>query len=93
MHNLGIHEAIAHDHENLARSKSSPRPCHSSIRPTHVDTDVAAEMLLVGSPTLRKSHSQKGNYAGIRPVILPSRKLAWPLAEIEKLLDIDGETK
>jgi hypothetical protein len=58
-----------------------------------VDTDVAADMLLVGSQTLRKSHSQKGNYAGIRPVRLPSRKLAWPLAEIEKLLNLNGDTK
>jgi hypothetical protein len=52
-----------------------------------VDTEVAAQMLLVDPKTLHKSHSKKGNYAGVRPVRLPSRKLAWPLAEIEKLLD------
>lgn len=60
-------------------------------RPTHVDTDVAAHMLLVDSKTLHKSHSKKGTYAGIRPVRLPSRKLAWPLDEIQALLS--GEAK
>ena len=59
--------------------------------PTHVDTVVAAHMLLVNSKTLHRSHSQKGTYAGIRPVRLPSRKLAWPLDEIQALLS--GEAK
>lgn len=44
-------------------------------------------MLLVDAKTLLKSHSLRQQYGGIRPVRLPSRKLAWPLAEIEKLLN------
>lgn len=93
MRNRTIHEATVLDREELTQSTARRRLCHSLIRPTHVDTDVAADMLLVGSQTLRKSHSQKGNYAGIRPVRLPSRKLAWPLAEIEHLLNLNGDTK
>lgn len=83
------------DRERPKRADDLSRPilCHAPIRPTHVETAVAATMLLVDSKTLLKSHSQKGNYSGIRPVRLPSRKLAWPLAEIEKLLNIDGGAK
>lgn len=58
-----------------------------TIRCTHVDTEVAAQMLLVDPKTLHKSHSKHGEYGGIRPVRLPSRKLAWPLDEIKQLLN------
>ncbi|AXE91048.1 hypothetical protein [Paraburkholderia terricola] len=66
-----------------------PRPVvqHAYIRPSHVDTAVAALMLLVAPETMLKSHSLNGHYSGIRPVRLPSRKLAWPIAAIEKLLN------
>jgi hypothetical protein len=52
-----------------------------------VDTEAAAQMLLVEPSTLRKSHSINGHYAGIRPTRLPSRKLAWPRQRIEDLLN------
>jgi hypothetical protein len=73
---------------------SSPTiPRHVHINITHVGTGVAAPMLLVAEQTMLKSHSQYGHYAGICPVRLPSRKLAWPLAEIEKLLNGDREAE
>ena len=80
-------DAIARDHEPTGQTATRTQMCHAPIHPTHVETDVAAAMLLVDPDTLRKSHSQKGAYCGIRPVRLPSRKLAWPLVEIERLLN------
>ncbi|WP_258180698.1 hypothetical protein [Burkholderia multivorans] len=68
-----------------------PCQCLVASHRTYVDTEVAARLLLVGADTLRKSHSKNGSYGRIRPIRLPSRKLAWPLAEIEKLLSRDGE--
>lgn len=65
-------------------------PRHAHVSTTHVGTEIAAQLLLVEPQTLLKSHSQKGCYGPIRPVRLPSRKLAWPLAEIEKLLNGEG---
>ncbi|BCF87063.1 hypothetical protein [Paraburkholderia largidicola] len=85
-----ILNSVEQECPRLAKEAARPTLCHPAMRPTHVDTVVAASMLLVDSKTLLKSHSQKGNYSGIRPVRLPSRKLAWPLADIEKLLNIDG---
>jgi hypothetical protein len=68
---------------HLACAKS----CHLIHRHTHIDTEAAASRLLVLPETLLKSHSVNGHYIGIRPVRLPNRKLAWPLAEITKLFD------
>lgn len=72
-----------------------PRPVlhRAYIRPTHVETAVAAAMLLVEPETMLKSHSLNGHYAGIRPVRLPSRKLAWPLVEIERLLGASSDVE
>ncbi|RDU98297.1 hypothetical protein [Trinickia dinghuensis] len=65
---------------------------HATFRPTHVGTEVAASMLMVEPATLLKSRSIYGHYAGIRPVRLPNRKLAWPIAEIDRLfaVPVDG---
>jgi hypothetical protein len=49
---------------------------------THVSTEEAADLLLVQPQTMRKQFSIRGEYAGIRPSRLPSRKLAWPLDAI-----------
>lgn len=72
----------------LHSSEEPARPVllHAPVHRTHVTTDEAASLLLVDAKTLLKSHSLRQQYGGIRPVRLPSRKLAWPLAEIEKLL-------
>lgn len=73
----------------LDSSEKPARPVlhHAPVQRTHVSTEEAASLLLVDAKTLLKSHSLRQQYGGIRPVRLPSRKLAWPLAEIEKLLN------
>ncbi|WP_245623566.1 hypothetical protein [Paraburkholderia nodosa] len=85
MHHTAIPAAVGPDHEQPAARPACPTLCHTTFRPTHVGTDVAAPLLLVDPKTMLKSHSLNGHYAGIRPVRLPNRKLAWPIAEIEKL--------
>lgn len=59
---------------------------------SHVGTEVFAEIVLVEPKTVLKSHSIHGHYVGIRPVRLPNRKLAWPIAEIEKLFETPHHT-
>lgn len=87
MHQTALTRAIAPDRERSQEQPLCPRLCHATFRPTHVGTDVAAPMLLVAPETMLKSHSLNGHYAGIRPIRLPNRKLAWPIAEIEKLFE------
>ncbi|VVD62546.1 DNA-binding protein [Pandoraea eparura] len=53
---------------------------------THISTKEAAAILLVKPQTMRKSHCIYGEYAGIRPTRLASRKLAWPVDGIERAL-------
>lgn len=91
------HRAItqASSPDRCSPVNQEPRPVlpEAYIRPTHVETAVAAAMLLVDPKTMLKSHSLNGHYGGIRPVRLPSRKLAWPLAEIEGLLNVSAVVK
>jgi hypothetical protein len=88
------HRAItqADSPDRCSPVNEEPRPVlpQAYIRPSHVETAVAASMLLVDPKTMLKSHSLNGHYAGIRPVRLPSRKLAWPIAEIERLLNVSA---
>lgn len=65
---------------------------HGTTQPAHVGTEAFAEMMLVEAETVLKSHSKNGHYCGIRPTRLPNRKLAWPIAEIEKLFSTLGYT-
>jgi hypothetical protein len=76
---------------DAGRAQPEQEPTRTKVRrahisTTHADTGSAANMLLVQPQTLLKSHSQNGCYGAIRPVRLPSGKLGWPLAEIEKVL-------
>lgn len=87
MHNHATSQAVNCNREALSQPPTRVQLSHTAFRPTHVDTEVAAQMLLVDPKTLHKSHSVNGRYGPIRPVRLPSRKLAWPLAEIEKVLN------
>ncbi len=90
MQQRAITQAISQDRSLPLNEPPRPVVHHTYIRPSHVETAVAAPMLLVDPKTMLKSHSLNGHYAGIRPVRLPSRKLAWPLAEIEKLLNVSA---
>ncbi|WP_230941083.1 hypothetical protein [Burkholderia thailandensis] len=83
-------EAI--DDRQQTGQRACPCQCLVASHRTYVDTEVAARLLLVDPHTLYKSHSRNGSYGSIRPVRLPSRKLAWPLAEIEKLFSRDVES-
>lgn len=87
MHNHTTSQSTASNCEVPMRLSTRVKLSHTAFRPTHVDTEAAAQMLLVDPKTLHKSHSLNGSYGPIRPVRLPSRKLAWPLAEIEKVLN------
>lgn len=80
-------QAITPDRVHSVEQPACTWLCHATIRPTHVGTEVAASMLLVAPETMLKAHSLNSHYVGIRPVRLPNRKLAWPLAEIEKLFE------
>ncbi|MEX3973540.1 hypothetical protein [Paraburkholderia caribensis] len=92
MHQSELTQAITPDRAHSVEQAACPRLCHATFRPTHVGTDVAAVTLLVEPETMLKSHSIHGHYAGIRPVRLPNRKLAWPIAEIEKLFETHHHT-
>ncbi|OMW53262.1 hypothetical protein AQ912_10085 [Burkholderia pseudomallei] len=56
----------------------------------HISTDEFADRMLVLRQTVLKTHSRTGQYAGVRPVRLPNRRLAWPVDEIEKLFSASG---
>jgi len=75
------------DYESHLFQSASQVLSRVSYPHTHVGTDVFAEMLFVEAKTVLKSHSLHAHYAGIRPVRLPNRKLAWPIAEIESLFE------
>ncbi|CAN0622813.1 conserved protein of unknown function [Burkholderia multivorans] len=60
---------------------------------THGSTDEVAELLLVLPQTVLKAYSRDGEYCGIRPIRLPNRRLAWPMAEVKKLLSGESEAK
>ncbi|WP_369070858.1 DNA-binding protein [Burkholderia gladioli] len=57
----------------------------AALERRHVSTDEFADRMMVLRQTILKCHSRTGQYAGVRPVRLPNRRLAWPADEIEKL--------
>ncbi|AXF06493.1 hypothetical protein CUJ91_00180 [Paraburkholderia graminis] len=58
----------------------------------HISTDEFADRLLVLRQTVLKAYNRDGAYCGVRPVRLPNRRLAWPIAEIEKLFETQNST-
>ena len=64
----------------------------AALTRSHVSTDEFADRVLVLPETILKCHSRTGQYAGIRPVRLPNRRLAWPIDEIEKLFETSFST-
>ena len=87
----GTH-AITPDCERSVEQPLCPHPCHATLRPTHVGTSTFANVVFAEEKTVLKSHSQHGHYLGIRPIRLPNRKLAWPIAEIENLFVTPNHT-
>lgn len=49
-------------------------------------TDELAAAFKVKPHTVRQSYCNKGHYAGIRPVKLPNRFLAWPADAVDRVL-------
>jgi hypothetical protein len=64
----------------------------AALNRRHVSTDEFADRVLVLPETILKCHSRTGQYAGIRPVRLPNRRLAWPVDEIERLFETHNLT-
>lgn len=62
----------------------------TALERRHVSTDEFAARMLVLPATVLKSHSRMGQYAGVRPIRLPNRRLAWPVDETEKLFSASG---
>lgn len=52
---------------------------------SHTSTGAFAAAVDVEPQSILKAHSKDGHYCGVRPIKLPNRRLAWPVAEIEKL--------
>lgn len=92
MNQTALTRAIAPDRDHSVGQCAYPQLCSTAFRPAHVSTEVAASMLLVEPATMLKSHSVHGHYINIRPVRLPNRKLAWPVAEIEELFETHHHT-
>lgn len=51
-----------------------------------LSTEELATILRVAVQTPRASLCRKGHYLGMRPVKLPSGRLLWDAAEVERLL-------
>ena len=49
-------------------------------------TKELANILKVAHATPRTVYCMKGHYLGLKPNKLPNGRLAWPLADVEKLL-------
>lgn len=64
----------------------------AALNRRHVSTEEFADRVLVLPETILKCHSRTGQYAGIRPVRLPNRRLAWPVHEIERLFESHNPT-
>lgn len=69
--------------QNQATPNAAPRRTYS--------TEEAAAALHIKPQTLRAAMCRDGHYHGIRPVKLPSRFLAWPATDIERLLSGDAQ--
>lgn len=62
-----------------------------SARPAaKISTEDAARLLLVQPQTMRAAYCRHGHYCGLKPIKLPSRRLLWPAAEVERLLSGEG---
>ena len=55
------------------------------------DTEGFAAQCKVKSNTIRRQHCLTGHYMGIKPIKLPNRKLVWPRADVERVLNGDAK--
>ncbi|NLP64214.1 hypothetical protein [Paraburkholderia sacchari] len=60
----------------------------AAINRSHfITTDQFAEALHVLPQSIRKRLCMTGSFHGIRPLKLPSRRLAWPVDAVEQLMN------
>ena len=71
-----------------AHSRPAPRDrAAEQPKARTLSTEQAAAALHITAQTLRAAHCRDGHYFGVRPVKLPSRMLAWPTDDLERLLN------
>ncbi|GAB1425535.1 hypothetical protein MASR2M16_27690 [Thauera terpenica] len=58
---------------------------HVITRLRKLDTAEAAERLRIRPQTLRRALCLKGHYYGMRPTKLPSGRLLWDSADLDRL--------
>lgn len=58
----------------------------SAAKNYSLSTSEFAQRNLVKPQTVRKQHSATGSYFGVRPVVLPNRRLLWPDNSIQHLV-------
>ena len=54
-------------------------------RPRKLDTAEAADLLRIRPQTLRRALCLQGHYYGMRPTKLPSGRLLWDSADLDRL--------
>ncbi len=69
------------------RQQSAAQGTHPAAK---ISTEEVAARLLVQPQTVRRSLCVNGEYMGLRPVKLPSRRLLWDAAEVERLISGEG---
>lgn len=70
--------------------REEPSPETAALQRFRLTTEEFAAQYFVEPQTVRKHHSAKGSYFGVRPLILPSGRLLWPDDSLEKLLRTRG---
>ena len=56
------------------------------MRNDFMGTDELAELMRVNSNSIRARLCREGHYFGVKPKKLPNRFLAWPRADVARLL-------
>ena len=54
--------------------------------PYRLSTEAFAARYLVEPQSVRKQYAANGSYCGVRPLVLPNRRLLWPDDTIELLV-------
>lgn len=96
-----LRAAVADLPESVGDAKPHPRlsvPTEQLEHPLYVrhrgylTTDEFAARLGIEPQTVLKNHSKNGHYGGVRPGKLPSRRLAWPLDAVERIIKNTADT-
>ncbi len=61
---------------------------HPSAGRYRLTTEAFAACYLVEPQSVRKQYAANGSYCGVRPLVLPNRRLLWPDDTIEQLVQL-----